>query len=431
MSFLLSVFQAICHVLLSMLMVLHPASAAKPGDANTAAEDSGGRVVLAAMRAPDTGYWHTNEAQILDSWNRPVRIQGINWYGFETVRGVAGGLTVQDYRSILDTIKRDGYNTVRLPFSNQMVEMPTVPRDIAFSNAGGPINEDLRGLNSLQIMDKVVDYAGEIGLKVILDDHRSEAGDSAEAGGLWYTSRYPESAWVHDWETLAARYKGNSTVVGMDLRNEPHGADAGGACWDCGGERDWHLAAGRAGDAILKVNPKLLIFVEGTDVYNGDSTWWGGNLEGVRNSPVELAVHDQLVYSPHLYGPKTYRQPWFNAKTTPASLEAVWKKHWGYISEWGMAPVWLGEFGTSNDAGDLEGSEPGTEGQWFGSLVVYLSRNPDVGWAIWALNGEDEDGLLDRNYQFPVNGRKQQMMSSIMSPVRGATQEVAGIEPLR
>lgn len=431
MSFLLSVFQAMCHILLSLLMVVHPASAANQGDANMVSADIEGRVVLAAMRAPDTGYWHTNQSQILDAWNRPVRIQGINWYGFETERSVVGGLTAQDYRTIVETIKRDGYNTIRLPLSNQVVESPIVPSAIAFSNADGPINEDLRGLNSLQIMDKIVEAAGSVGLKVILDDHRSEAGDSAEASGLWYTHDYPETAWIRDWEMLAARYKSSSTVIGMDLRNEPHGANAGGACWDCGGERDWHLAAERAGNAVLKVNPKLLIFVEGTDVYQGDASWWGGNLEGVRDSPVELSVPNQLVYSPHLYGPKTYRQPWFNAKTSSASLEAVWQKHWAYISEWGIAPIWLGEFGTTNDARDLEGSDPGSEGQWFGSLVVYLGRNPDMGWAIWALNGEDQDGLLDASYRFPVNGRKQQMMSSIMSPVVGQTQEIAAMAPLR
>lgn len=386
------------------------------------------------MHALDTGYWHTKEAQILDSWNRPVRIEGINWYGFETRREVVGGLAVQDYRAILDTIKREGYNTIRLPFSNQMVEgpiIPSAPNDIAFGGPNGVINEDLRGLNSLQIMDRIVDYAGKIGLKIILDDHRSEAGDSAEQNGLWYTRQYPESSWIADWVAMATRYKGNSTVIGMDLRNEPHSAETGGACWDCGGERDWHLAAGRAGDAILKVNPKLLIFVEGTDSYHGNTTWWGGNLEGVKTSPVALTVANQLVYSPHLYGPKVYKQPWFNATTTSRSLEDVWHKQWAYISEWGIAPVWIGEFGTTNNPGDVENTDPGSEGQWFGSLVVYLSRNPDIGWAIWALNGEDADGLLDASYQVPVNGRKQQMMSSIMSPVPGQTQEVAGIEPLQ
>jgi endoglucanase len=82
-----------------------------------------------------------------------------------------------------------------------MVETPIVPQNLSFYNTG-PINTDLRGLNSLQILDKIIAYAGQEGLKVILDDHRSEAGESAEQNGLWYTSAYPSSAWVNDWVTL-------------------------------------------------------------------------------------------------------------------------------------------------------------------------------------------------------------------------------------
>ncbi len=61
-----------------------------------------------------------------------------------------------------------------------MVESPIIPSDISYSNSG-PINTDLHNLNSLQILDQIVAYAGQIGLRIILDNHRSEAGDSAEA----------------------------------------------------------------------------------------------------------------------------------------------------------------------------------------------------------------------------------------------------------
>ena len=74
----------------------------------------------------------------------------------------------------------------------------------------------------MQDLQKIVTYAGEVGLKVILDDHRSEAGESAEANGLWYTSTYSSQDWVNDWVTLAKMFAGNPTVVGFDLRNEPH-----------------------------------------------------------------------------------------------------------------------------------------------------------------------------------------------------------------
>ena len=374
---------------------------------------------LAAL-AQGTGYWHTSGNQILDANGTVVRIAGINWYGFETTRAVAGGLTSQDYKAILGTIKSEGYNTVRIPFSNQMVETPQVPSSISFSNSSGTINTDLQGLNSLQILDKVVAAAGVLGLRVILDNHRSEAGDSAESSGLWFTSSYPESAWINDWTMLAQRYANNPTVIGFDLRNEPHNAYSGGACWDCGGTNDWHLAAERAGNAVQAVNAKLLIFVEGTDAYNNDYYWWGGNLEGVANSPVTLSVANQLVYSAHDYGPTEYQQSWFNGSTTAASLDAVWTAHWGYVAKNGLAPVWLGEFGTTNDAASVSSTTAGSEGQWFQSLVAYLAADATLNWTYWALNGEDRYGLLDSNYDAtPVSAAKQSALASIQFPLNG------------
>ena len=74
------------------------------------------------------GFWHTSGNQILDSDGNPVRIAGINWYGFETPDEIAHGLWAQDYHVIINDIKTLGYNTIRIPFSNQMVEDPIVPR---------------------------------------------------------------------------------------------------------------------------------------------------------------------------------------------------------------------------------------------------------------------------------------------------------------
>ena len=362
--------------------------------------------------AQGTGYWHTSGTKILDSNGTQVRIAGINWYGFETTRAVAGGLTSQDYKTVLSTVKNLGYNTIRVPMSNQMVETPSVPSSISYSNG---INADLNGLNSLQILDKIVTYAGTLGLKIILDNHRSEAGDSAESNGLWYTSSYSEAAWIGDWTALANRYLNNPTVIGFDLRNEPHNATSGGSCWDCGSStNDWHLAAERAGNAVLAVNPKLLIFVEGTDAYNNDFYWWGGNLEGVKNSPVVLNVANQLVYSAHDYGPSVYGQSWFNGSTTYASLSTVWTNHWAYVEKNGIAPIWLGEFGTPNDASSVQSSSAGSEGQWFQSLVQFLAADTNLSWTYWALNGEDSLALLDSNYDAtPVSSTKQSMLASI------------------
>ena len=54
-------------------------------------------VPAAAASGVGAGYWHTSGNQILDSNGNPVRIAGINWYGFETpgrdrARPVGAGL---------------------------------------------------------------------------------------------------------------------------------------------------------------------------------------------------------------------------------------------------------------------------------------------------------------------------------------------------
>ena len=392
-----------------------------------------------------TGYWHTSGSQIVDSSGEVVRIAGINWYGFETTDYLAHGLWAQDYKTILNTIKSLGFNVIRIPLSNQVVESNPVPSNYTTFANGQAANGALSGQTALADLDTIVAYAGSIGLRVILDNHRSEAGNSNEANGLWYTSAYPQSNWIADWQTLATRYSdskftfnGNPTVIGMDLRNEPHLIANGysGGCWTgdtqtsgsytgCPASltsQNWPVAAQAAGNAVLAINPKLLVIVEGIDCYNGTCGWQGGNLMGVASHPVVLNVANQLVYSAHDYGPNLYGQSWFNSNTTQTSLNGIWNNFWGFISSSGTAPVWLGEFGTDNNISDIQNSAAGSQGQWFQSLISYLQANPSIDWTYWALNGEDSYGLLDSNYDAtPVNAQKESMLRSIQSSLGGGS----------
>jgi endoglucanase len=415
---------------------------------NSVAVSANSAVASATPAAPATaagvgaGYWHTSGNKILDANNTTVRIAGINWYGFETTDHLVHGLYAQDFQIVLNTIKSLGFNVIRIPFSNEMIEKNPVPTNFTTSVGGKPANAALMGQTALQDLDTIIAYAGSIGLRVILDNHRSEAGNSNEASGLWYTSAYPQSSWIADWQMLATRYSdakftfnGNPTVIGFDLRNEPHlsGTSAtSGSCWTgdtavngCPTSltsQNWPVAAQAAGNAILAINPKLLIFVEGLDCYNHVCGWQGGNLMGVATNPVVLSLPNQLVYSAHDYGPALFAQSWFNATTTAASLDAVWSKYWGYISVADTAPVWLGEFGTDNTAADIMSSNPGSQGQWFQSLVAYLQANPAINWTYWALNGEDSYGLLNSNYAAtPPSSAKLSLLQGIQFPPGGAS----------
>ena len=199
---------ALALALVTLPGVLAAAAVSPPASAAVAPPAAGARPAASAVGAVGAGYWHTSGNQILDSAGNPVRIAGINWYGFETPDEIAHGLWAQDYHAIINDIKNLGYNTIRIPFSNQMVEDPIVPQNLSFSSNTGPINTDLKGLSALQDLQKIVTYAGQEGLKVILDDHRSEAGESAESNGLWYTATFTSQDWVNDWVTLAKMFAG-------------------------------------------------------------------------------------------------------------------------------------------------------------------------------------------------------------------------------
>src|SRR6266540_214325 len=237
-------------------------------------------------------YLHTSGNQILDASDRVVGLSGVNWFGFETSNNLPHGLWTRNWEDMLDQIKSQGYNVIRLPFSNAMLKKGVMPSGIDYQK-----NPDLVGLTSLQVMDKIIAGANGRDIKIILDDHRSTPGGGPESGGLWYTNQYTESNWITDWKMLAARYKNNPAVIGMDLRNEPYGG-----CWGCGDpSRDWRLAAEKAGNAILSVNPNVLIIVEGVANYKDQYTWWGGNLMGAKDFPVRLNMPNRLVYSAHEY----------------------------------------------------------------------------------------------------------------------------------
>jgi endoglucanase len=314
---------------------------------------SGCRLILIAAAicclavAASAAGWHTSGVQILNPSGGSYVITGVNWYGFETTSHVAHGLYTKDYTYIVNEIKQYGYNTIRIPFSNEMWETDPIPNANTISACAS-----CKGKHARDILAMIINYAGSIGLHVILDNHRSEAGNSAESNGLWYVTgskgSYPESSWTTDWvnmmdwthgiaqsqgalDTVGVNYlasDGYPIVLGFDVRNEPHTVCTrtgcnylGGSTWGTGDGidpsvnpnpnpfspscvsssscHDWRLAAERAGDLILGEaaghgwdNP--LIFVEGISQYpqaNGtpasgpyDFYWNGGQLEGVNGN---------------------------------------------------------------------------------------------------------------------------------------------------
>ena len=349
-------------------------------------------------------------SELLDASGREVHLTGINWFGFETGTFVPHGLWARNWQDMLKQIAQTGFNSIRLPFSNQLFDPSSKPQGINYK-----LNPDLRGLSGLALMDRIIQGARSHGLKVILDRH-DPAADVRPA--LWYTDQVPQTRWLHDWVMLAQHYRGNGTVIGADLASEIHGA----ATWGDGNpSTDWRLAAQQAGNAILAVNPDWLIVVEGIEVYHGDPYWWGGNLKGARQFPVQLSRPDKLVYSAHDYGPGVYKQSWFqvrNPSDLTHTLPAIWQKHWAYLQMEGIAPVLLGEFGGRSMGQD-------TEGVWQRTLVSFLKAN-GINYTYWAWNADSGDtgGILQDNWT-TVNQYKLDVLSAYQWPLLGQLQSSA------
>lgn len=347
------------------------------------------------------GWFSTSGNQIVDADGNPVQIAGVNWFGFEGTNHAPDGLWTRNFQDMMDQMKEEGFNTIRLPFSSDMLHSDSIS-GIDYSQ-----NPELEGLTPIEVMDAIVAYADEIGMKVILDHHRSSAGAGTSANGLWYDDAHSEAQWVDDWQMLAERYADNPAVIGADLHNEPYNGTWGG-----GGANDWAAAAERAGNAIGEVNPNWLIFVEGVGTYEGDSYWWGGNLKGVANRPIALDVSDKLVYSAHDYGNSVYAQPWFQDPDFAEKLPQIFDENWGYIYREGIAPVLVGEFGTK--------LEDPKDAPWLEALTSYMAGDFDndgtidipagetgISWTYWSWNPNSGDtgGILQDDWR-TVNENK-------------------------
>jgi endoglucanase len=351
---------------------------------------------------------HTAHHWIVDPEGRRVKLAGVNWYGADNREFAVGGLAYRPLAGIAKQVRVMGFNSVRIPWSNELVETNPVVPDYAIA-----ANPALKGKRALEVLDLTVDALAREGLYAILDNHVSRADWCCYAGdgnALWYSRAYPEERWLADWRSMARRYRNQPAVIGADLRNELRF----GATW--GGQDaalDWHAAAERGGNAILAENPNLLIFVEGVD--------YALDLSGFARLPVKLHLPDRLVYSAHDYA--------FSRKgvsTYDEYLKAVQAK-WAFLRQESGTPLWIGEFGTCHEQRCLDSSDPRQEGFWFRNFIRLL-RETDLDWCYWPLNGtqlsghgrkfgDTEDyGVLNRTYDGPASPEMLRLLQSVQLP---------------
>lgn len=411
----------------SMTITAHAAPVPTPAPAAHAATQA-----VANWSAPLS----TQGRYIVDSRGDRFRLKAANWDGAQgsyngsgNVDDPAGhhagqnahdiplGLDRVPIAHLLADFRELGVNTIRLPFSNELVHRTTPVPDAAVT-----ANPQLRGKTPLQVYDAVVDALSQAGFAVILNNHTNTSRWCCGIDGneRWNSSQ-STGQWADDWVFMARRYASVPGVVGADLYNEVRRDILDDPNWGLGDAHDWYAAARTAGDRILtEANPRLLIVIEGIN-------WTGVPVDGLPHgrpqlTPARTLSHTlvdshKLVYSAHFYG---YTGPRHSGATgigethdaryqdlSRDELNKALTDEAFFVEESGRhytAPVWISEFGAG--AGE---TNPATRA-WFGNITDYFTDH-DADFAYWPLvgfEGHDDWALL----RYDEGGRRSGLLDS-------------------
>ena len=140
-------------------------------------------------------------------------------------------------------------------------------------------------------LDQALIHAKKIGCRVVVDLHSPPGGGDSpgqyeDAGTVFFSSSDAQDRFIEVWKKIALRYRGNETIWGFDLLNEPFDNDTAEDC------RDWNILSFDAAQAIRDIDPNRTLIVECAQFGNAyDFTFF---------RPLPL---DRVVYSFHMYAP--------------------------------------------------------------------------------------------------------------------------------
>ncbi|HHX55181.1 MAG TPA: cellulase family glycosylhydrolase [Clostridiales bacterium] len=351
---------------------------------------------------PTTDDWlFTDGNKIVDKDGKEVWLTGVNWFGYNTGTNLFDGVWGCNLNTTIQDIADRGFNLLRIPFSAELI-LQWKSGEYPKANYNDFVNPYLDGMNSLEIFDYVVGQCRANGIKIMIDIHSAETDAAGHFAPLWYTDKISEADYLASLSWIADRYKNDDTIIAYDLKNEPHGAvgDTVKAIWnDSDNPNNWKAVAEKAAYAVLSENPDALVLVEGIQIYpkninsnrnftsmNKDdyyNSWWGGNLRGVKDFPVNLGQYqNKLVYSPHDYGPAVSAQPWFEKDFTMQSLyEDCWRDNWMFIHDDNIAPLLIGEWGGFMVSPNLK---------WMTCFRNYIIKNK-LHHTFWCFNANSGD----------------------------------------
>jgi endoglucanase len=270
-----------------------------------------------------------------------------------------------------------GLNSVRIPFNYRHFEDDARPFELK--------------PEGFALLDRAIGHCRRHGLYAVLDFHALpgsqnqhwHSDNGTHVAGFWIHKHFQDRA-VHLWEALADRYRGNATVAGYNIMNEP--ADPDGTVvkpfYD------------RVIEAVRAIDRDHIIFLDGNR-YSTDFSMFE-----------DAPVYPNTVYTAHdyalpgfVYGgpyPGVTRGVYVDRDV----VEQTFLRRTEFMRRTGT-PVWIGEFGPVF-TGDPERDEQKYQ-LLRDQLDIYQRHG--AGWAIWAYKDVGAQGLVSAAPDSPWVGR--------------------------
>ena len=261
-------------------------------------------------------------------------------------------------------------------------------------------------------LDQIVDWAEDLQLHLILDNHSFDPAVNTSPGILGELTAV--------WKQMAERYKNRSNLIYYEILNEPHGiADA-----------TWNDMQKTVIDTIRTVDRKHTLIV-------GPAGWNGYN--NLKFMPVYSDTN--LIYTFHFYDPFLFTHqgagwvdppmniagvpfPYDAARmpSLPNSLKGTWiESIYNNYPENGTdawvksqidiainfmknrnVPLWCGEFGAH-----IPNSTTEDRARWLQTVHSYFQEN-GIAWSMWEFAGSfgifkpGSNGLFDYDVNIPI-----------------------------
>jgi endoglucanase len=231
-------------------------------------------------------------------------------------------------------IKSCGANVVRIPLNYRHFEADTAP--FTYLEAG------------FERLNKAIQWCSNHQLYVILDLHAVQGwqntdwhSDNNHRQTFFWSYPHYQDRFVALWEEFARRYKGNATVAGYNVMNEPLTYAQFGRFSDVPNP-NWEVmnqVYRRVVNAIRALDPDHIIFLEGDR--------FSALFSGLDAPFAENLIYSSHNYTPAGFGPGQYPGNFNGQYWDKAFQEKVFLESEGTVfTRQHHVPLWVGEFGS-------------------------------------------------------------------------------------